>query len=71
MGNTNQAVSNLRTLIKSKDRTYTWLSRQTGIPYKRILAEVKHESRPLSLETAVELVAALEAELPQIIGSNQ
>ena len=53
MGNSSSAVINLRHMINDQDRTYAWLSRQTGIPYKRILSEVKHGTRPISLETAV------------------
>lgn len=70
MGNSNQAVSNIRTMITSKDRTYAWLSRQAGIPYKRLLAEVKNGTRPLSLETAMAASAALEVELPELVGRN-
>lgn len=67
MGNENKAVNNLRNMITTQDRTYKWLSRQTGIPYKRILAEVKHGARPISLETAVASASALGAELPDLL----
>lgn len=71
MGNSNQAVNNIRTMITNKDRTYAWLSRAAGVPYKRILAEVKNGSRPLSLETAIDISRALEVELPDILGSEK
>lgn len=68
MGNNNEAVDNLRHMVTDQDRTYIWLSRQTGIPYKRILAEVKNSTRPISLDTALATASALGAELPEVIG---
>lgn len=67
MGNSNMAVTNLHNMITDQDRTYKWLSRQTGIPYKRILAEVKNSTRPISLETAIASTQALGADLPEIV----
>lgn len=32
----------VESLLKENSRSYAWLSRQTGIPYKRVLAEAKH-----------------------------
>lgn len=67
MGNSKQAVNNLRTIISVNDRTYAWLSRETSIPYKRILAEVKNGTRPISLETAVASSAALGVDLRELL----
>lgn len=67
MGNRNEAVNNLRHIINNQDRSFAWLSRKTGIPYKRILAEVKNETRPLSLDTAIASTLALGVELPEIV----
>lgn len=67
MGNSTEAVNNLRHHIKQQDRTYAWLSRNTGIPYKRILAEVKNEDRPISLETALATATALGLAFPEIM----
>lgn len=67
MGNSNEAVNNLRHHIKQQDRTYAWLSRNTGIPYKRILAEIKNGDRPISLETAIASTEALGVRLPEIV----
>lgn len=69
MGNSIQAVDNIRNMINTKDRSYAWLSRQTGIPYKRLLAEVKSGKRPLSLETAIAASEAFDADLPEVLGS--
>lgn len=71
MGNSNEAVNNLRHIIINQDRTFAWLSRSTGIPYKRILAEVKNETRPLSLETAIASTSALGVALPEIVGATK
>ena len=68
MGNSKQAVSNLRTILNDKDRTYAWLSRETGIPYKRLLAELKNSTRPITLETAVASTEALGADLQEVLG---
>ncbi|GAA1323814.1 hypothetical protein GCM10020360_25880 [Nonlabens tegetincola] len=70
MGNSNQAVNNIRNMISTNGRTYAWLSRQTGVPYKRLLAEVKNGTRPISLETALAATEALDAGLPDLLGSN-
>lgn len=67
MGNSKQAVNNLRTIINTNDRTYAWLSRETSIPYKRILAEVKNGTRPISLETAVASSVALGVDLRELL----
>lgn len=67
MANNNQAVKNIRRLITTNDRSYAWLARVTEIPYKRILAEVKNESRPISLETAVASASAFQTHLPELL----
>lgn len=70
MGNSKQAVDNIRNMIDSKQRSYAWLSRQAGIPYKRLLAEVKNDKRSLSLETAIAVAGALNTELPALMGGD-
>lgn len=67
MGNSNKAVTNLRQMVKNKDRTFAWLARETGIPYKRVLAEVKNGTRPLSLDVAIATSHALDATLPDLL----
>lgn len=65
MGNSELAVTNLRR--KLEGRTYAWLARTTGIPYKRLLSEIKHGTKPLTLDVAVEAAGALECELPALL----
>ena len=74
MANSNEAVKNLRQALSDQDRNYLWLSRGTGYPYKRILAELKKESRPLSLEIALAASAVLGVSFPEVVeesGSSQ
>lgn len=55
------------TLLDKDDRTYMWLSRQTGIPYKKLLRQAKHGSQPLSLYNAALIADALSVEVPALI----
>lgn len=71
MGKSNEAVNNLRNMISHQDRSYAWLARQTGIPYKRILAEVKNADRPITLDTALAAAAALGSTLPEVAEARQ
>lgn len=52
MGTSNQAAAGIRKLLADNGRDYMWLARTTGLKYKPLLAEVKHEKRPLTLDTA-------------------
>lgn len=65
MGNSEQAVTNLRR--KLEGRTYTWLARETGLSYRRLLAEIKHGTKTLTLDVAVEAADALDCELPELL----
>lgn len=69
MGNSETAVTKINRLIQEQDRSIAWLSRTTGIPYKRLLAEVYHRSRPMSLDTALASATALGADLPSLIAA--
>lgn len=69
MGNKNLAASNIRDSLKRKDRTYAWLAREAGLPYKRVLAELKHETRPVTLETTLAAAEALGENPVDIIGA--
>lgn len=69
MGNSETAVTKINRLIQEQDRSIAWLSRTTGIPYKRLLAEVHHRTRPMSLDTALKSAAALGADLPSLIAA--
>lgn len=66
MGTSEQAVTNIRQHLAQQQRTYAWLARTSELPYKRVLAEVKHSTRPLSLDTAVACAGALGVDLPSI-----
>jgi hypothetical protein len=69
MGNSETAVSNITRLMEKQERSIAWLSRSTGIPYKRLLAEVKNKTRPMSLDTALAAAAALGADLPALVAA--
>lgn len=67
MGNSDTAVTSINRLREQQGRSFAWLSRTTGIPYKRLLAEVKHKTRPVSLDTALQSAAALGTDLPNLV----
>lgn len=67
MGNSEPAVNNIIRLKNEQDRSYAWLARNAGVPYKRLLAEVKHGTRPLSLETSIGCARALGSDLPTLL----
>lgn len=67
MGNSETAVNTINRLIQDQDRSIAWLSRTTGIPYKRLLAEVKNCTRPMSLDTAIRSAQALGSDLPSLL----
>lgn len=62
-----RVVTAIVTALTDQDHTYAWLARQTGIRYKRLLAELKHRRRPLSLETTVHAGEALGIEVPGLL----
>lgn len=68
MGNSDTAVTKITGLMEEQDRSVAWLSRATGIPYKRLLAEIKHQKRPVSLDTALLAADALGSNLPELVG---
>lgn len=67
MGYSETAVTKINRLRNEQDRSYAWLARNAGVPYKRLLAEVKHGTRPLSLETSIGCAQALGADLPSLL----
>ncbi|MFF3029113.1 MULTISPECIES: hypothetical protein [Actinomycetes] len=69
MGHSETAVSNITSLMNQQDRSYAWLARNAGVPYKRLLAEVKHRTRPLALDTSIECAKALGADLPSLLAA--
>lgn len=69
MGNSETAVATIAALMVEQERTVAWLSRATGIPYKRLLAEVKHRTKPMSLDTAIRAAGALGSNLPELVAA--
>ena len=67
MGNSETAVTTITSLMRDNERSYAWLSRHTGIPYKRILAEVKHKTRPMTLDVALRAATVLGADLSALV----
>jgi len=67
VGNTTEVIKAIRTALAKQDRSYAWLARETGVPYKRILGELKHRTQRLTLETVCEVANALELDLAAII----
>lgn len=59
MGNSATAIGRIRAEMNRQDRSYAWLARAADVPYKRLLAEVKHTTSPLALQTALAVAAAL------------
>jgi hypothetical protein len=60
------ATAVIRQALAEQERDYAWLHRQTGIKYKTLLAEVKHETRPLGLANAVLIARALGITVPEL-----
>lgn len=67
MGNSGAAVQTIHRLMEGQERSIAWLARKTKTPYKRLLAEVKNQTRPLTLETAIAVADALGADLIEIL----
>ena len=60
-------VQRIRDLLASQNRSYLWLSRQTGIPYKHILQQVKHGTRPLALGYSMRIARALDVSMSDLV----
>ncbi len=50
-------------LLRDRDRSFAWLARETGVPYKRLLREVKHQTTPLSFYHAALIADALDVNI--------
>lgn len=70
MGNSELAIKRICDALDEQERDFMWLSRKSGVPYKRILAEVKHRRRPLTLETALAAGGAVGIELPDLVDAS-
>ena len=63
----NTPATRIAKALADRGATYAWLARISGFPYKRVLAEIKHQTRPLSLEVTVATAEALDLELPELL----
>ena len=66
MANTTPVAARLDHLRKQQDRSVLWLHRQTGLPYKSLLNQIKGR-RPLTLEYASVIAPALNVELQDVV----
>lgn len=55
----------------AQNRSYAWLARATQVPYKRLLAEVKHGHREATLETVLACANALNIDLVALFTDAQ
>lgn len=67
MATTTTAAQTIRRSLKEKDRTFAWLARKAGLDYKRVLREIKHETKPIALDTALAVAPVLDMELPELV----
>lgn len=70
MGTSEQVIEAATRLLSDQDRTWAWIARKVEVPYKRVLAEFKHCTRPLTLELALAVVDALGATLPELLSTD-
>ena len=54
-------------LLLEKERKHAWLSRASRVPYKRVLAEVKHRRAPMLAENAARYADALGVEVEDLM----
>lgn len=66
MANTTPVAARLDHLRKQQDRSVLWLHRQTGLPYKSLLNQLKGR-RPLTLEYACAIAPILNIELQEVV----
>lgn len=70
MATTTSAAGTIRRTLEDNDRTIAWLARHTGLPYKRLLNQIKHETRPLELATATAAAITLGLNIADIAGRS-
>lgn len=66
MGNSEAILKRLNQLREEQSRSWAWVARTSGVPYKRVLAEVKHCTVPIKLDTAIAVSAALGTSLADL-----
>lgn len=67
MANNIPVAARLDHLRKQQDRSVLWLHRETGLPYKSLLNQIKGR-KPLTLEYACAIAPALNVELQEVVG---
>lgn len=69
MANDKNAAEVIRTALAEQKRDYLWLSRETQIPYKRVLNAIKHEKREISFTDAILAADALGMQVPDLVSA--
>lgn len=70
MGNSQAVITALNNLREEQGRTFTWLARTAKMPYKRVLAQLKNRTSPLTLDVAVAASTALGVPLPALMAER-
>lgn len=65
-----EVAARIDELRQDKERSWAWLSRETGIEYKRLLRQAKNCVVPLSVEHAALIADALDSDLIDLISGN-
>jgi len=68
MSNAQQVAAQLNTHRIKQGRSVLWLHRETGIPYKGLLEQIKGR-RPITLETTCETARALGIDFRELATS--
>ena len=71
MATNNTAASIILAALQEQDLTVAWLARRTGVPYKRLLAQVLHQTRPIELDTAVAAAPVLGLNFLDLVPERQ
>lgn len=66
MANTIPVAARLDQMREQQGRSVLWLHRETGLPYKSLLNQIKGR-RALTLEYACAIAPALNVELQEVI----
>lgn len=68
MGTKRDAAEVILDRLAELQRSIAWLSRQTGINYKRLLRELRHSPASLSMYTALLCVRVLDLDMTDLVG---
>lgn len=67
MGTTEAVLEEIRAELAEQGRNYSWLARAAGVPYKRLLAEIKHGSSKATLEVVCAASNALGIDIGAVL----